>query len=279
MRRLGRYPLYLFCLLFSTALAGAAPGSSSQEAGVLPTPNRSDQTRLIPLSGALNVRDLGGLSGAHGPLPYGRFIRAADLSDISKADRDLLVGRGVTLDIDLRTTDEIQKKPDAFASDDRVRYIHISLMDDKPTDLSDLPPSLEADYAQILDTDKVQFHDVFAEFAHSGKGAVIYHCTGGKDRTGIISAVILELAGVSRNDIVHNYAISAFYLKPALRSPAVQAMLTTHPALAPMMTSPPHAMASLLGYLDEHYGGAEAYLLAAGLSSSDIAAIREHLSP
>ncbi|WP_114241672.1 tyrosine-protein phosphatase [Dyella sp. C9] len=265
--------LFLLALMPALALAqqaqpAAAPAAVAAAGEV--APNADDASRLVGLQGALNARDLGGLKGTHGAVPSDRFIRTADLSRLTDADKATLAKRGVALDIDLRTTDEATKAPDALANDPRFKYVRISLMGDKPLDMSHMPGSLGVLYAKALDEDQAQFKQVFEAMAAQKDGAVLYHCSAGKDRTGMISALLLSLAGVKRDDIVHNYAISAYYLKPMMSAPQTAAMLKQNPALAPLMGTPPEAMAQFLDALQKQYGGAQAYLRKIGVSDSDV---------
>jgi protein-tyrosine phosphatase len=254
------------------AVAPAAAMAASQVA-----PNTDDASRLIGLQGALNARDLGGLKGANGTVPGDRFVRTADLSHLTDADKAALAKRGIALDIDLRTTDEATKAPDALANDARFKYVRISLMGDKPLDMTHMPSSLGVLYAKALDEDQAQFKQVFEAIAAQKDGTVLYHCTAGKDRTGMISALLLSLAGVKHEDIVHNYAISAYYLKPMMAAPQMAAMVKQNPALAPLMGTPPEAMGQFLDALQKQYGGAEGYLHKIGVSDADVKIVQARL--
>jgi protein-tyrosine phosphatase len=145
--------------------------------------------------------------------------------------------------------------------------------------MSKMPSSLQEIYLDALDNHQAEFKQIFdAIAATSGQGAVLYHCTAGKDRTGMVSALLLELAGVSRDRIVHNYAVSAYYLKPMMDSTGMGAAMAKNPALAAIMGSPPEAIEAFLDRLDSHYGGAAAYLQAIGVSAGEITKIRAQLA-
>jgi protein-tyrosine phosphatase len=114
---------------------------------------------------------------------------------------------------------------------------------------------------------------------------VLFHCTAGKDRTGIISGLLLDLAGVPRADIVHNYAISAHYLEGQPKDSAmnVQMMevMRQHPEIAKKLTTmggtAPQDMEMFLDALHQQYGGAAAYLKAVGLSEQEIRSLKVRL--
>jgi protein-tyrosine phosphatase len=276
MRPLLRGSFFIFLLAALTGQAVAAGSPALADASLtMIEPDGADSNRVIPLEGALNVRDLGGLEGDHGAVPYGHFIRAANLVKLTAADRDALTKRDVVLDIDLRTADEDRAAPDSLATDPHIRYLPISLLGGQPMTR---PTSLRDMYIDALANDQLQFKQVFEAIAAAGQGGVLYHCTAGKDRTGMISAMLLQLAGVPRDQIVHNYAVSAYYLKPMISGAMAEAM-KKQPAIAALMGSPPDAIEGFLDALDSRYGGAAAYLQTAGVSTGDIARIRARLTP
>lgn len=268
------------CLLLTLGSAAQAasdmPAQSVAPAGVI-TPDAGDSARLLPLTGAANVRDLGGLDSANGKIPSGRFVRSANLENLTLADRSTLYSDHVVLDIDLRTPDEDRAHPDALSHDPNVRYLPISLFGDTHV-LSNVPPSLRQMYLDALQNNQPEFKQVFEAIAAAGQGGVLYHCTVGKDRTGMVSAMLLDLAGTPRNEIVHDYAVSAYYLKPVMASMQMQATLAKHPGLVALMGSPPDAIAAFLDELDTRYGGTAGYLKTIGVSDADIAKLRARLA-
>lgn len=235
--------------LFAT-VAALTLGCSSHVAATprLVSPTIDDMVRTVELQGALNVRDLGGLQGKNGIIPHERFYRAATLAHVSRADRDLLRERGVSLDIDLRTGLEADVRGDALSDDDRFSYERISLLG---VGVEDWFRGMQNLYLHTLAEHQGGFRDVFHAMA-THDGGVVYHCTSGKDRTGMVTAILLDLAGVSRATIVRDYAISAYELRRGGDQ------------------SPPDVMSAFLDALDGTYGGARAYLTHIGLSGADI---------
>ena len=234
-------------------------------------PNEADGVRNVLLQGAVNVRTFAGLRGRHGPIPDGSFLRAADLARLTPADRDALAARGVVLDRDLRTADELATAPDALAGDDRFRYVRISLLGTEKLDVSKLPDDLGTMYVASLEANEPQFRQVFATLAGQPDGAVLFHCTAGKDRTGMVAALLLALAGVPRQDIVHDYAISAHYLAPMMRQSAqLAAMASQNPRILALQGSPAEAIDAFLEALERRHGGAAAYLRRIGVSEPEL---------
>jgi protein-tyrosine phosphatase len=239
-----------FATLLTVLLAFARSSSAD-----VPTrevePTIEDAVRTLDVHSILNARDLGGLKGAHGYIPHGHFYRTATLAHASDADRTMLHDRGVTLDIDLRTWVESEQKEDKLEHDARFTYRRISLLN---AGFSDWFRGMHGLYLHTLGEHQENFREVFHAMATNG-GATLYHCTSGKDRTGMVTAILLDLAGVSRDVIVRDYAISAHYLG---RDAAA---------------SPPDLIASFLDALHAKYGGAHAFLTHAGLPETEIHAL------
>jgi len=267
----------------------AAPARTAAAAPANTLPVAADAQRVVPLEGAWNARSFAGLQGARGPIPATAFLRTGDLGRLTAADRDALHAAGVTLDIDLRTADEEAQSHDALASDARFDYQRISLMGTEKMDLQKMmttfPDSLGEAYTQWLGHNQAQFKQVFERIAAQQDGTVLFHCTAGKDRTGIIAGLLLDLAGVPRADIVHNYAISAHYLESQPKDSAMNAqimeMIKLHPEIARKMAgmggTAPENMEMFLDALHQQYGGAKGYLKSVGLSEAEIARLQVRL--
>jgi protein-tyrosine phosphatase len=273
----------LFAALAATGCAtqpaaqppAAAIVSSAPAAQVAPV--SADAARLVPVQGALNVRTFANLKGRHGPIPASSFIRAADLNRLTPADRDALAAAGVVLDVDLRTADEASSSPDLLAQDARFQYTRVSLLGAEKIDLSNMPDTLAQGYVRWLGANQAEFRQVFKSIAAQQGGTVLFHCTAGKDRTGMVAATLLSLAGVPRSEIVHNYAISAHYLEPMMGDQAQMAAsnpqlaeMMKNPKIAAMRGSPPAAIEAFLDAMDSRYGGAHNYLKTIGLSDAEI---------
>jgi len=242
----------VFATLLTLLLVFARSSSADVPTpGVQPT--IEDAVRTLDMRSVLNARDLGGLKGTNGYIPHGRFYRTATLAHASAADRDTLHARGVKLDIDLRTWVEAEAKSDVLERDPRFTYRRLSLLD---SGASEWLRSLRGVYTHTLDGHQSSIRDVFHAMAtYDGGGAILYHCTSGKDRTGMVTAILLDLAGVSRDAIVRDYAISAHYLGRDASA------------------SPPSYITSFLDSLHSKYGGAHTFLSRVGLPESEIHAL------
>ncbi len=254
------------CTPFSQAQPPAAPPTPSFTAEI--TPTKDDSQRALVLQSVRNGRDLGGIPGKKGQIPLGRFIRTGSLSHATESDRTVLADHGVKLDIDLRTVWEVLRSPDRLSGDKRFHYLNVSLVGVGLWDAI-YPQSRGELYVRALGHHQQQFHRVFHAMAQQKEGVVLFHCAAGKDRTGMVAAILLDLAGVDRETIVHNYAISAKYLHPGAKGAEEEA--------AAISESPPEAIEMFLDALDKKYGGAAAYLKKIGLSEAEIDALRDRL--
>ena len=122
------------------------------------------------------------------------------------------MGYGVRTVIDLRRSDELQVAPNVFASSSDVSYHHVSLLLDTPPIRRQVPRPLMDTYCVILDQRQEQLRQALTTLAAPGGLPALVHCTAGKDRTGLIVALVLGLAGVPTTTIVEDYALSAQYL-------------------------------------------------------------------
>ena len=160
------------------------------------------------LETTLNTRELGGIPTSGGGLTAcGVFLRSDAPCRPSEADRLRLLNMGVRTVLDLRRETEINEKPNGFAEDGRFEYINIPIEAG-----AEIPPSVEAvplSYLSMAE-DEETMKRVFTALAESGNG-VLFGCSAGKDRTGVVSALLLMLAEAADDDIAENYVITREY--------------------------------------------------------------------
>ncbi|WRS27756.1 tyrosine-protein phosphatase [Oscillospiraceae bacterium MB08-C2-2] len=218
---------------------------------------------IIDLEGARNVRDLGGIPCAGGKqTAMGVFIRAAGLGDLTERDQEILLEYGVDCIIDLRSQREVCDKPDSLAEHEKIVYRNIPMLDQVQSNISKqelmYPSSMQTMYMGLLDLDGELIRQVFDLLSDPQYRCMVFHCTAGKDRTGIIAMLLLDLAGVSREDILHNYVISGDLVRPLLRAQEIEGIPSY------VFESRPEFMADTYTHLQRKYGGAREYLLAQG---------------
>lgn len=237
--------------------------------------------RRLMWEGCLNVRDLGGYPTEDGrETRWGAIVRADNLAKLSDAGRAALVDYGVRSIVDLRMPHEIKEFPNPFAEpgQDGVAYTNVPFIDESAASSPDFT-TLANDYKRMLERFSPAVGAITRAIAEAPEGGVLVHCMGGKDRTGIISALLLELVGVPRETIGADYALTAECLRPLeeewlANGPGERADREKQIA---KFTPRAEVMEDVLDHLDERYGGVEAYLLEAGVTPEEIRRLRARL--
>jgi protein-tyrosine phosphatase len=219
--------------------------------------------RQLILEGAFNVRELGGLVIHAGQrTSTGQFLRADSLHALSPASQTKLLEYGLKTVIDLRTSKEILREPNPFFHHENVRYVHISLFETiMQNQNADTMSSLESIYIAALDHCQPAIRGVLEKLATS-PSVTLFHCTAGKDRTGIVSALLLANAGVSSEVIIQDYSLTEELAKPMLERllhEAVNKGLDKE-SYSQLLTSKAATIQAALWYLEARFGSIEGYL-------------------
>jgi len=171
-------------------------------------------SRTLDFEGCVNFRDLGGYRTADGrTVAWRRLFRADGLNKLTPADRAQLRDLGLSTVIDLRTTDEAAQRGSFPVDEVPVRYVGLPLTDVLPA-TEDLPAWKEAAYvatrygAMVSDGGPV-LTEAIRVLASGDSLPAVMHCSAGKDRTGVLSALVLAFLGVPDETIVEDYALSA----------------------------------------------------------------------
>lgn len=222
------------------------------------------------LSCSCNTRELGGIKTADGGLTKcGVFWRSDVPVQPTAEDIEKLLANRITTVIDMRTEAECGRKPCGLADMAGFEYHHFPI-----TEGSGVPESLEAvplSYMTIATAENMP--KVFRTIAEASCG-VLFHCSAGKDRTGVVSAVILLLCGAEREAIVDNYVISREYNHKNL-----EAFLSVHPEVdRNIVLADPRSMNCFIDLFTERFGTVEKYFEAIGLPSEYAEIIRNKLT-
>jgi protein-tyrosine phosphatase len=252
----------------------------------------------IDLEGADNVRDLGGLPTADGgSIVPGRLLRSENLQELSPADVDRLVEDiGVTTVVDLRTTAEVEfEGPGPLDAVPSVRHAHhpvlpelgsrtdavaeALLLKKAAADRSRFPDDLMCGhYLGYLEERPEEVTGALRSIATS-KGAAIVHCAAGKDRTGVIVALALTVAGVEPETIVADYMATGDRIDAIIerlrRSRTYASDLNSRPIQAHMPRA--ETMKAFLEQLHVRYGGLEQWLTDNGFDGDDMGRLRAKL--
>lgn len=178
-------------------------------------------TRSLALQGAFNVRDMGGFSAADGRrVKRGLVFRADGLSDLADADVDILAGLGLKTVVDFRTREETVFAPDRLPETvQRVATVSIDagrLVGNFYGGEMNRKKSfgvMVSVYRQLAGDFTGQYREFFSLLSDAGNLPLLFHCTAGKDRTGFAAALFLLALGVSREDAIQDYLLSADYLR------------------------------------------------------------------
>ncbi|WP_194899395.1 tyrosine-protein phosphatase [Catenulispora pinisilvae] len=214
----------------------------------------------VPLTGIKNARDIGGLRTESGAVvrPL-RLLRTARLNRPTEADLAWLASIGLRTVIDLRQSFEIAAWPDDLG--------------DLPVERVNVAPTLDSSgtgtffdlYLLWLDRSGDAFATAVKALARPGALPALVHCTAGKDRTGVLVAMVLDLLGVGDKAIVADYLISNENLSKDRGD-----IIFEHPISEELISGS-------LEHVRERFGSVAGYLAAHGVTDEEIAALRDGL--
>jgi protein-tyrosine phosphatase len=235
--------------------------------------------RHLAVAGTYNVRDLGGYPTPAGETRWRRILRADGLHRLDAAGMSALELEGVTTVIDLRHPGELTGQPNPFASNAVVAYHNVSLFEQLAPVARPGEDVLLALYKQALETRQQAIAEVLAIIANAPTGTVLFHCTAGKDRTGIVSALLLAVVGVETSLIVEDYALTGGMIAPMIEEIIADAVArgADVEAFRPLLASDPATMLATIAYIEATYGSAPAYLERIGLAPTAIDRLRQRL--
>ena len=208
--------------LLTLALLVAVPVGAGASASV-PVAAPAHQ-RVLPLQGGRNFRDLGGYRTADGrTVKWGLLYRSGQMHDLTSADYAYLQKLGIRTVCDFRDTRERTGEPTNWPAGKAPRI----LSDDYTLDMSGMmlpgDPStwthdqvvaaMTATYPKLLDQFRGQYRRMFAELL-AGNAPLAFHCTAGKDRTGVAAALLLSALGVPRATVIEDYLLSNQHMAP-----------------------------------------------------------------
>jgi protein-tyrosine phosphatase len=244
------------------------------------------RSRDLLWDGCLNVRDLGGHPTQDGrETRFGAVVRADSVRGLSDEGWAALVAYGVRTIVDLRWHDEL-------AEDARrelpVEVVHVPLFGERNEaaqevnalvrDIGDPAARRSAMYAEFLRRYPPSFVRAVAAVGEAPEGTVVVHCAGGVDRTGLVSALLLSLAGVAPEHVAADYAVSEANWAPRTGEWIDEAETADEREFRRVMSRmPAEAMLQVLEMLEREYDSAAGYLSKAGAAPEQLAAVRARL--
>jgi protein-tyrosine phosphatase len=215
---------------------------------------------------------------------WGRVFRTDSLHELTVEDLQRLDRLGVAVICDLRSPGEVDERPGPRP------YVHIELRSRRVADIdpavvrsrADGQRWLYEDYRAMLDTGATTFARIFAELASTAGRPAVFHCWGGKDRTGLTATLLLTALGVNRDVVLDDNELTSQY-RGVEHTPEVLDLFVslgmTRAAAEGLLSTPRWAMAGVLDRLDTVYGGIENYLARqARMSVEQLARLRAELT-
>ncbi len=234
----------------------------------------------LGLEGCLNFRDIGGYDTIDGKnVVSGKIYRADSLAKLTEKDIDALKSLGINVVIDLRYSNETENEINPLNNLDGFEYYNVSLLDGVfSNDLKGgFPPSLEEMYIQLVDEAKDLLIEVLRIIIKSSDKKIVYHCTAGKDRTGVITVLLLLLAGVSKEEIINDYSLTYGYIKDSVEKMIENAVKTGIVLPRFLFKSDRESMIEFLDYFTKKYGDVEKYLLQVSMKKEEILELKNIL--
>lgn len=229
----------------------------------------------------LNARDLGGLPSASGEVTAWRqVVRADNLNKLAAAGVAALVAYGIRTVVDLRDPRELEKYPNPLAATPPhgVVFTNVPLISDAEWEaIRDRAQNTEG-YVLTARLSHRNITSAVAAVSEAQVGGVVIHCHAGKERTGIVAALLLSLAGVPDDRVAADWAASDAYLQPLYEEwlasetdPSIRAKRARG-----FVTRAEHIL-DVLAYVRRTHGSLEDYLIAGGLNADQLGRARRRL--
>jgi protein-tyrosine phosphatase len=236
-------------------------------------------TRDLLWDGCANVRDLGGLPTENGGLTnFGAIVRADSVGRLSKSGWEALRAYGVERIVDLRWHDELAADPPRELD---VEVLHVPVfpdIGDPAWRAAEAMGDRGREYAWLLEYCAERFSLAVTAAAEADGGAVVVHCAAGKDRTGLVAALVLRLAGVPLEAIVEDYVTSGRNLAPLIEPWIEEAADDAERERRVYISVTPRAaIEHAVRDVERRHGSVEEYLRSGGASDETIARIRQRL--
>ncbi|WP_297790969.1 tyrosine-protein phosphatase [uncultured Anaerococcus sp.] len=231
--------------------------------------------KRLPLKNIKNARDLGGVPTISGSATnWQKFIRTATLDGAKIDDLSYLMDLGITSIVDLRRKGEIDEDKESIRKiKENFSYYNVSLAGDREFSKVDMGRVLNKEvtvggtYSNLIDNYSA-IREIMEIFARDD-GGCLFHCQEGKDRTGIISMILMGLADVSKEDIIADYEVSSAHLG--------YIDLDQKDPFSIFRITSPFYMKEAYEYVLKNYGSFDAYLMKAGVSEEVIERVRRKI--
>ena len=221
------------------------------------------RVRLLPVEGAYNVRDLGGYTATENKtVKWGKVIRSGDLNLLTENDLVYMAALPLKTFIDFRDYVEVAQAQDQRPAS-LINYYNFPIETGNIVEISDFtkiteetaPKLLVEGYKRIVKNNQSVFRQFFEVLQNSETTPLLFHCSAGKDRTGLGAALFLASLGVDRELIIEDYLLSNDYLEDKYAE-----MIAAYPVIKPVMEVRREYIEAAFETIDNEYGGMDNYL-------------------
>ncbi|KAI6152371.1 protein-tyrosine phosphatase-like protein [Pisolithus tinctorius] len=251
---------------------------------------------FVSISGVSNVRDLGSYptTMSNGMTKPGYAFRAAEVSNVTAEGAEQMRALRITTVFDLRSDPEMKKYSTPIPTIEGIHIVRTPVFRNEDYSPDSMAKKFELYasgtteafmqlYTQILEHGGTAFGTILRHVRDKPNSPFLFHCTAGKDRTGIMAAILLKLASVEDHYICHDYSLTRIGREPdrekVIRRLSTEPLFATNTdAALRMLTSRYSTMSAFLELLERVYGGVEEYVKKyCGLTEEDISRIRTTL--
>ena len=249
--------------------------------------------RRVPLDRVPNFRDMGGYPAGNGTCTkWGQVYRSGHLAEVTSRDQSILRQIGIRRVCDFRSEQEVNGQPNRLPGDTMIVYSRLPIVNKaiEPTlavsrirngDISWFSEdfAIQSYLQQVNDFADV-WHTFFVHLFDPGNRPFLFHCTAGKDRTGVAAALMLLSLGVSVETVIQDFALSNTYNAPfILKVRREISELGINPDdLHDFIVAPTQAITALIEHLEKHFGSASQYLIQkAGIHESQLEKFRQEM--
>ena len=249
--------------------------------------------RRVLLEGTVNFRDIGGYRTGDGrEVKWGKVFRSDGLARLTGKDHQVLTQMGIERVFDFRSPAEVSESPDKLPENGSMSHVNLpvaygsfdfvdAMVRLKKGDVSWLTPDFMVNgYIRNIEEFASVWGEVINFIADSKGTALLFHCTGGKDRAGTCAALILLMLGVDEKTVIEDHQLSNIYIAELL--PTIFELIASYGVdpdkLVPYFTAPLECIHALLDHLRNNYGSASEYLAKkAGVKKETQALLKEKL--
>ncbi len=221
----------------------------------------------------LNCRDIGGYPTKHGSTKFGRFLRCGIVNTPEDWEIEKLTMLGVKTTIDLRGTYEAEETPLHLDRIDGADVYNLPLFEINVATNEGMDLDLAQIYEVVIENYKENIAKILNVIADAKDGVILYNCFFGKDRTGILTMLLLSIAGVSKEDIIADYQLTYTYIKSYIKEHHDELWSVN----AEKHYSLPETMETLMEKIESQYGSVINYIRSTGISDESIRKIKERL--